>query len=210
MISDRDQPATRNPRRKRRVSKPDSPLNICADAPRASGFLVYDPKKCTGCHTCMFACSLAHEGKSQLTTARIQILEDRLGSFPNDILIATCRQCKDPACLYACPSEALYFDRHYLNLVVVDPEKCNGCRKCEKACHFRPSRIKLHPDRRVAIKCELCRQTPFWEHAPNQLACVEACPVNALLFTSKPPVGYNGYEVNLRREGWGKLDLPTD
>jgi protein NrfC len=176
---------------------------------RARGFLVYDPRKCTGCHTCMLACSLAHEGSSSLATARIQIIEDRLPPSPSDIAIATCRQCNDSPCLNICPTEALQVDEAHMGIPIVDAEKCIGCGLCAKACRFSPSRIRIHPTGGIALKCDLCRDTPYWKHGSEEFACIQACPVRALSFTSRAPVGQSGFEVNLRGEGWGRLDLPT-
>lgn len=73
--------------------------------PLSKGYLVVDPKKCTGCCSCMLACSLVHEGKSALSLARIQILDDAFGSFPTDIKIVMCQQCDNPECYLACPLE---------------------------------------------------------------------------------------------------------
>ena len=48
--------------------------------PESKGYLLVDSKKCTGCASCMFACSLAHEGKLNLNLIVIdcQIEEVRM------------------------------------------------------------------------------------------------------------------------------------
>ncbi len=186
-------------------------LDPDTNLPEAVLFLISDPKKCTGCHSCMLMCALAHEGKAQFSTSRILISEDRFGSFPVDITIGTCRQCKDPACLSACRVGAIYIDQEHFGARVIDPELCTGCKRCVNACHFYPSRVRFQAQLKKAVKCDLCRDTPYWEHERGQLACVEVCPVNALASTTETPLGLSGYEVNLRRTGgWSKLDLPTD
>ena len=181
-----------------------------APIPQAEGYLIYDAKKCTGCHSCMFACSMVHEGKAQLSTSRIQITEDRLGTYPDDISVDVCRQCKDPACLEACPADAIVVDKDHFNARIVDEELCIADKSCIEACHFMPSRMRFNDEKEVAAKCDLCKNTPFWKHEKGKLACVEVCPVNTIKFTSKPPAGRGGYEVNLRGKGWAKLDLPVD
>ena len=65
-------------------------------AHEATLYLVGDPRKCTGCLSCMLVCAVAHEGRAQLRTARILIVEDPFGAYPSDIDLGTCRQCKDP------------------------------------------------------------------------------------------------------------------
>ena len=179
--------------------------------PESQGYLIVDPKKCTGCGSCMFACSLAHEGRLNLSRSRIQILDDPLGTYPGDIQMAVCKQCLFPQCAVVCPTGALHIDREYMNVRRVDREKCIGCRKCMKACPFSPSRITFDADRKIALKCDLCKETPYWNKKGCQV-CVDICPVHAIQFSAETPdsIGADGYEVNLRGEGWKRLGMPTD
>jgi protein NrfC len=179
--------------------------------PESQGYLIVDPKKCTGCGSCMFACSLAHEGKLNLSRSRIQILDDPLGTYPRDIQIAVCKQCLFPQCVVVCPTGALHIDREYMDVRRVDREKCIGCQKCMKACPFNPSRITFDADRKIVLKCDLCKETPYWNKKGCQV-CVDICPVNAIQFSAQTPdpIGEAGYTVNLRGEGWKRLGMPTD
>jgi protein NrfC len=74
-----------------------------AAIPASEGYLLVDTKKCQGCLSCMLACSLVHEGIENLSFARIQILQNSFGKFPDDLTMAQCRQCVEPACVEACP-----------------------------------------------------------------------------------------------------------
>jgi protein NrfC len=67
--------------------------------PESKGYLVYDSKKCTGCTTCMLSCSLTHYGAQNLSLARIQIMQDSFGKFPEDLKMSPCRQCVTPPCV---------------------------------------------------------------------------------------------------------------
>ncbi len=178
--------------------------------PVSKGYLLVDAKKCTGCCSCMLACSLVHEGKSALSLSRIQILDDAFGSFPTDVKMAVCQQCDNAECYLACPlrDEALCIDKKTA-VRYIDEDQCTGCGLCIEACPFSPSRVSLVTDRNIAIKCDLCRSTSYWEGHGEQ-ACVEVCPVNAIKFATVKPAGYGGYGVNLRGEGWAKLGLPID
>lgn len=178
--------------------------------PESKGYLLVDTKKCAGCCSCMLACSLVHEGKSALSLSRIQILDDSFGSFPTDIEMAICLQCENPECYYACPlkDEALCIDGK-TGVRYIDENQCTGCGLCIAACPFNPSRISFDTNRGIAIKCDLCQNTPYWDSQGKQ-ACIEVCPVKAIRFTTEKPVGYGGYRVNLRGEGWAALGLPTD
>ena len=181
-----------------------------AAIPASGGYLLVDTKKCQGCMTCMLACSLVHEGKENLSLARIQVVQDSFAKFPDDITLAQCRQCETPACVVACPTGAIYAEGKHANVRMVDAEKCIGCRACLKACPHTPGRAIWDFEDEKAQKCDLCADTPFWnaEGGPDgRQACVELCPVGALKFTKEIPKqdGDEGYNINLRGEGWKNL-----
>lgn len=193
------------------------PWPVWAEVPgpgKSEGYLLVDSKKCAGCLSCMLACSLAHEGREELSLSRIQILQDPLGRFPNDVAPAQCRQCVDPSCLPVCPTGALHADPAHGNVRTVDAEKCNGCRKCLSACAFTPARIEWNPETRRAQKCDLCAKTPFWKETggpAGKQACIEVCPMRAIRFTATvPEQSDRGYNVSLRNQNWQKLGFPVD
>lgn len=181
----------------------------------SEGYLVVDSKKCSGCCSCMLACSLVHEGEENLSLARIQIVQNPFARFPEDIELAICRQCVYPVCIEACPTEALHVDAENGNVRTVDESLCNGCMECIDACPYIPHRMIWNPEKNVAVKCDLCVDTPYWSEKggpDGKQACVEVCPMRAIKLVKKVPSqrGTVGYEVNLRNEHWGRLGLPTD
>jgi protein NrfC len=182
---------------------------------QALGFLLLDMKKCQGCISCMLACSLAHEGVENPSLSRIQVLQNPYGKWPNDITVVQCRQCVEPACAAACPADALKRDAQYDNILTVDIEKCIGCKKCINACPYPPSRAIWNYEGGHSQKCDLCANTPHWNAKgglDGKKACVEVCPVRAIVFTPVLPSqeGDEGYNVNLRGDAWGNLGFPTD
>ena len=189
--------------------------NAIAAIPASEGYLLVDTKKCQGCLSCMLACSLVHEGTENLSLARIQILQNSFAKFPNDLTIAQCRQCVEPPCVEACPEKALYVDEKKGNIRIVDVKKCIGCKACVQACPFEPSRALWNPEKKNALKCDLCSDAPFWSEkggVKGKQACIEVCPLGAIQFTKKIPEqkGDTGYKANLRGESWKKLGYPTD
>ena len=186
-----------------------------AAIPASEGYLLVDTQKCQGCLSCMLACSLVHDGMENLSLARIQVLQNSFAKFPDDLTMAQCRQCVEAPCVEACPEKALYVDRKNGNIRTVDVKRCIGCKACVQACPFEPSRALWNPDKKKALKCDLCSDAPFWSEkggVKGKQACVEVCPLGAIRFAKKIPEqkGDTGYKVNLRGESWKKLGYPTD
>lgn len=182
---------------------------------QALGFLLLDMKKCQGCISCMLACSLAHEGVENLSLSRIQVLQNPYGKWPNDITVAQCRQCVEPACVEVCPADALKPDPGHDNILTVDIGKCIGCKRCIDACPYSPGRAIWNFEGSHSQKCDLCSNTPHWNEdggLNGKQACVEVCPLKAIVFTTVVPdqEGNEGYNVNLRGDAWGDLGFPTD
>jgi len=176
---------------------PDDVLAI----PASSGYLLVDTKKCAGCTSCMLACSMTHHGQSNLSLSRIQVTQDPFGKFPDDIGIAQCRQCPYPSCVEACPTGAMHADEK-TGVRTVDVSKCIGCERCVNACPFTPGRALWNFEEKHAQKCDLCLNTPHWNHegGPEGVrACESVCPMHAISFTTQIPVQSDeGYNVDLR------------
>jgi len=174
--------------------------------PASDGYLLVDTKKCSGCTTCMMACSLAHTGEVNLSLARIQVVQNSFGAFPNDIEIAQCRQCPYPACVDACPTGANHVDTKRGNVRTIDASKCIGCERCVEACPFTPSRVQWNFEEKHSQKCDLCADTPFWDEKggpDGKRACETLCSMRAISFTREiPRQNEDGYSVDLRGPSW--------
>lgn len=184
--------------------------------PVSGGYLLVDTMKCSGCDTCMLACSVTHHGRASLSLSRLQVQTDPFAAFPEGIVQNQCRQCPSPACMLACPTGALHVDTEHGNVRTVDPNKCVGCERCIGACPFTPTRVLWNHEDMHSQKCDLCANTPFWNEeggAEGKQACVEYCPMHAIAFTTEVPLqnGVEGYQVNLRKDSpiWGRLGFPT-
>jgi anaerobic carbon-monoxide dehydrogenase iron sulfur subunit len=83
----------------------------------------------------------------------------------------TCRLCQDPACVAACPRNAL--SQSFLDgNIVVDKDLCNGCGWCIEACSY--GAIMLHPETKIVHVCDMCK---YRSDGPQ---CVKWCPEEAL------------------------------
>lgn len=182
--------------------------------PPSKGYLVVDTKKCSGCMSCMMACTLAHHGIINPAYSRIQIKKNVFGCYPvDDIEQYVCHQCEDPVCASVCPMGAIYADPE-TGARRVDKEKCIGCGLCTKACPYTPSRIAVHPVEKIALKCDLCADTPYWDKCKSDCgqACIAACSLKAIKFTTEmPEQTEEGYHVNLRNSlHYARMNFPID
>lgn len=183
--------------------------------PNAKGFLVVDMAKCMGCGSCMMTCSMAHHGVSSHSLARIQIQQDSWSSWPDDIFMAICHQCKDAPCVKACPVQADHVDKDFGNVRTIDPARCIGCMQCVAACPWLPKRLQWNPGERKMQKCDLCADTPYLKEKGGPggtQSCVKVCPVGAIAFVEKMPdqQSKTSYNVNLRGKGWKALGCSVE
>jgi electron transport protein HydN len=152
-----------------------------------STFVVANPHKCIGCKACEIACAVAHLQSTVSTAAaldapfqpRLSLVQTSLVTMP-----VQCRQCEDAPCAAICPAKAITRQN---GAVIVDTDRCFGCKSCMLACPFGAMDMVLEdstageaPDavgkeRTVAHKCDLCAGRS------GGPACVEACPALAFV-----------------------------
>lgn len=136
---------------------------------------------CSGCLSCVAACSTMKMGYSSSSSACLHIDLNLLAK--NRVRI--CRQCPDSPCAKACPEHAI-IQLSKDSIWIIDYDKCNGCRKCIAVCPF--DAIFWDSLQEKAIKCDLCGDT-----SP---ACVDACPTEALsIIDFLPRDGKKGRET---------------
>ena len=89
-----------------------------------------------------------------------------------------CNHCSYPACLSACPRNAIY-KREEDGIVLIDQERCRGYRKCVEQCPYKKSLYRA--DTRTSEKCIACfprveGSDPLTEGLPMETRCMTACP----------------------------------
>jgi nitrate reductase beta subunit len=92
-------------------------------------------------------------------------------------LARICNHCTYPACLAACPRNAIY-KRPEDGIVLIDQERCRGYRKCVEACPYKKSMYR--PTTGTSEKCIGCypRQEgndPLTDGQPMEARCMAAC-----------------------------------
>jgi Fe-S-cluster-containing hydrogenase component 2 len=127
------------------------------------------PSQCSGCRMCELVCSFTHHRifNSFLSRIKVTTIESDLIDYP-----ITCRQCYNPPCQKACPTNALDRD-NLLGVIQINEELCIGCGECVLACPF--GAISIPQAEKFPISCDLCGGKP---------QCVEYCPMKVLTFIS--------------------------
>lgn len=78
------------------------------------------------------------------------------GEYPNSYffyLPRLCNHCTKPACLAACPRQAIY-KREEDGIVLIDQERCRGYRYCVAACPYK--KVYFNPLAGRSEKCIFC------------------------------------------------------
>lgn len=129
--------------------------------------IVTDASLCRDCQTCALACSLFHEGACSPELARLAVGKD-MARYKFTIRI--CQHCSLPACLSACPEDAMAI--HDRGVVTINGEACTRCGACASSCPYDAIFYSMTYDR--YLKCDLCAGLDMGP------LCVELCPVGAL------------------------------
>jgi Fe-S-cluster-containing hydrogenase component 2 len=119
---------------------------------------------CTGCNACQLACSSRATGGYNPHLSRLKILMEG-ENFLNRPLV--CSQCENAFCLRSCSVKAISRNPE-TGVVLIDKEKCTGCRECIDAC---PDGMITMDAQGKADKCDLCDGDPL---------CVRYCVSGAL------------------------------
>jgi len=185
--------------------------------------MVIDTNRCVGCWTCAVACKeinnepLGFWWNRILTTAPNQStaaaapasdnIDVPWGTYPNlelAYLPVACQQCNDAPCVKVCPVQATF--RRDDGTVLIDYERCIGCRYCLAACPYgvrifnwgdyvyaaggvvgygkdyrSGGRLVFTPERPKGVveKCTFCVERIDVGELPF---CVESCPLGARVF----------------------------
>jgi Fe-S-cluster-containing dehydrogenase component len=196
---------------------------IQADETHVAGHrwgMVINLDKCIGCEYCLRACSATNDvwvdlpvngeevNKKRPEKAWNIVVQEKTSTGTPFFFSRPCLHCGDAPCVEVCPVRATYHRED--GLVVMNYDRCIGCRYCEIACPYDArkfnwqARSDVNPfiptwglaevDRRpggVVEKCTFCIQridaglkaglTPGEDREATP-ACVNICPVGARIF----------------------------
>jgi molybdopterin-containing oxidoreductase family iron-sulfur binding subunit len=144
--------------------------------------MVIDLDKCSACQSCTVACRLENNtpvaGPAQAAAGRAilwnEVVPQVEGEYPQvtlSLLPRPCMHCDQPACVRVCPVQATYQTED--GLVLVDYDRCIGCRFCTVACPYQVRYFNwFEPEWPEALRARL---NPDPEVAPRPRGVVEKC-----------------------------------
>jgi anaerobic dimethyl sulfoxide reductase subunit B (iron-sulfur subunit) len=141
----------------------------------------FDAESCTQCHGCEIACKTWRDLGPGVQYRRVINLWRR--AYPGvecTSLSLACLHCVEPACLDACPAQAIS-KRAQDGLVLVDSALCIGCQSCAEVC---PLGVPQFDHTETMQKCDLCRSQNLAGASPP---CVDTCPGKALSLREVEP-----------------------
>ncbi|RMH69596.1 MAG: 4Fe-4S dicluster domain-containing protein [Gemmatimonadetes bacterium] len=138
--------------------------------------MVIDTKKCVGCMDCVVACKTENNVPEHLD--RDWLVYETRGKFPTlhmEIRSERCNHCDNPPCVYCCPTGASHV-HDFGGVVLVDYDKCIGCKACLASCPYDARFINPNG---YAEKCTFCIHRTEKGDDP---ACVAVCPTHCMYF----------------------------
>jgi molybdopterin-containing oxidoreductase family iron-sulfur binding subunit len=98
--------------------------------------MVIDTRRCVGCRACMVACKAENSTPPGVfcTVVFDQVVEPRIDDKPL-YMTKPCFHCEHPPCVDVCPVSATC-KREQDGIVVIDYDRCIGCRYCMTACPY--------------------------------------------------------------------------
>ena len=157
--------------------------------------LIIDHLSCWGCKTCEVACKQENDAPEGVKL--IDVFEGgfRTVDDKTDVMfhLNVCKHCDEPACADSCSEEAIV--QRNDGIVILDEDRCTGCRLCMDACPYQA--ISFDAQKDVAKKCNLCHH-----RVDNGLipACADnVCLAHCIYFGHPDTIQNQIHETHLRR-----------
>ncbi len=188
---------------------PDKKYNLREGIPNRKFVMVIDLAKCKNALSCQSACNKHHYITGDHAWLKVYKMQEEEDTAPY-WMPTTCMHCDQPACVTVCPVDATFKRRD--GLVLIDNERCIGCRFCMAACPYSTRvfnwkepeygetseitmSMEMHHEDHNSIeytgmpsvvgtvdKCDFCPHTIKNNELPH---CVTACPNGVFYFGDK-------------------------
>lgn len=176
---------------------PASPVEARKGIPGKHFVMVVDLSRCRNARKCIKACDHHHQLTPDRPFIKVLRMQDNEASSPY-WMPKKCFHCDNPPCVKVCPVGATY--KRSDALVLIDNERCIGCRFCMAACpysarvfnwgkpkpqntdHMYSPETSVPSQIGTVEKCDFCPDMLRQNKVPH---CITACPNGALYFGDK-------------------------
>ncbi len=114
-------------------SKKEAEYDVREGMPNRKFVMVIDLAKCKNALKCQTACNKQHYITGDHAWLKVYKMQEDTDTAPY-WMPTTCMHCDQPACVTVCPVDATFKRRD--GLVLIDNERCIGCRFCMAACPY--------------------------------------------------------------------------
>jgi len=186
-------------------SKKHEEYNVREGMPNRKFVMVIDLAKCKNALKCQSACNKNHYITGDNAWLKVYKMQESEETAPY-WMPTLCQHCDQPACVTVCPVDATFKRRD--GLVLIDNERCIGCRFCMAACPYStrvfnwkepdqgeiimtmggepmessPEHAGLPSIKGTVDKCDFCPHKVKDNELPH---CVTACPNGVFYFGDK-------------------------
>lgn len=166
--------------------------------PNRKFVMVIDLAKCNNARSCVEACQKAHHLEFHQEFMKIQLIQNNENAAPY-WFPKPCFHCSEPPCVTVCPTGATF--KRDDNIVLVDNERCIGCKFCVTSCPYSARQFKwahneeldnvsqpYSPETSIpapegtVMKCDFCPDLLRQGEIPY---CAKACPMGVIYFGDK-------------------------
>jgi molybdopterin-containing oxidoreductase family iron-sulfur binding subunit len=160
--------------------------------------MVIDLAKCKNARKCIEGCQKGHDLSPDQEFMHVNLMKDNQISepywFPH-----SCFHCDNPPCVKVCPVGATF--KRQDNIVLVDADRCIGCKFCMVACPYSARIFSWTPRESYSAndpnyspetnvpgqlgtvsKCDFCPDRAREGKLPY---CATSCPMGAIYFGDK-------------------------
>ncbi|RLD28678.1 MAG: 4Fe-4S dicluster domain-containing protein [Bacteroidetes bacterium] len=195
----------------------DEKYNVREGMPNRKFVMVIDLAKCKNALKCVSACNKHHYITGENAWLKVHKMQESKDTA-SYWMPRTCMHCDQPACVTVCPVDATFKRRD--GLVLIDNERCIGCRFCMAACPYSTRVFNWgEPGQEVTLNMDMTNHTPSPEYTgmpsikgtvdkcdfcPHTIDkgelphCVTACPNGVFYFGDKYEDTVSNGEVTLR------------
>lgn len=136
--------------------------------------LVVDLAKCRNARKCMDKCASVHQLRPDQHHLNVLVMKESEYAAPY-YMPKHCQHCDNPPCVKVCPVDATF--KRSDGIVLIDNERCIGCRFCIAACPYSARSFNWHEP----IDAEKYANVPYdvEKNVPQKKGTVTKCTFSA-------------------------------